>query len=858
MDPATVELQFYQVEQALPASTSQAARQRHSKKKGKKGGKPGNQGHFHGSRAAFIDEFLPTFIKLKGTKRAIQRKFWDAFWAAYWTRFPWYYALDEDPETTSREAPEETDEVLAQKSTVIQETQARIRAHLRYRRQVQLRGIINAWDTYFPDPRETLNPPPAPRRLSSWQLYMSKKAEEVQAEFETRWPSTGLHNDFRLSFRGQIARELLEKEDLEYREALNAEVEELHAADMALEKENAKAADAAIPLEEQIKARDNLVGLAQPMLETMRKRTGMYFALVAGVPLLEGSREFQLKIVTAGKTAGPVPLPWHLAEQERFKVDIMGSFTRFLTLTEEYKQRTENMSAGSAAATSGPSMPSGAPMTLNDADSTPAPSEEPLAAAPQASKSVANSKSKAKSSNKKSAQNAKSTKAAKGPSKGKAKAKPKKKGSGSSKDSDAFTPSSESDSDSDSDSDSSSEGEGEDGSEDRTPNAEDPNAEDEYEDPPEGVQLPTIESLGVSAAIIAYFNTLSPEDQRRRLYSWATFTPFMKAHMLPSICAKEAEARAKRAAAERPPAAPSTHTPASTPAASSPAAPTASTAESRTVQPSDPTPPITPPAISSPPLPPQAPLTGLSTPGLTSRPSTDLSAAAGLRTDGLDASQSPDTTHAQSATAIAAGGSPDDRAPSTCARNPSSGPPRDTSMSPGALEDLAASDVVIVNEEGWPKWIREMFDFVEARGLGPTFMRIVEWWTVLERSYDFKSGKGFAVEHRPPQIGHWMRVQRPPTGGEGDWQNLMVPGQNGLMMVILSLVWWKEVAETTQAAWEAAVKDVSWVVNSMVKAAARSSDNSDASRNTRKRSTRGSQDSEKEGERASKRTRTRK
>lgn len=37
--------------------------------------------------------------------------------------------------------------------------------------------------------------------------------------------------------------------------------------------------------------------------------------------------------VTAGKTAGNIALPWHMAEPETFKTQVMGSFTRFLSQT---------------------------------------------------------------------------------------------------------------------------------------------------------------------------------------------------------------------------------------------------------------------------------------------------------------------------------------------------------------------------------------------------------------------------------------------------------------------------------------------------------------------------------------------
>ena len=89
----------------------------------------------------------------------------------------------------------------------------------------------------------------------------------------------------------------------------------------------------------------------QPMLDFLRKKTGFYLMLIAGIPNEAGPREFQLKVyellealcgwfclphilrVTAGKTAGNIPLPWHMAEAEAFKTQVMGSFTQFLSQT---------------------------------------------------------------------------------------------------------------------------------------------------------------------------------------------------------------------------------------------------------------------------------------------------------------------------------------------------------------------------------------------------------------------------------------------------------------------------------------------------------------------------------------------
>lgn len=48
------------------------------------------------------------------------------------------------------------------------------------------------------------------------------------------------------------------------------------------------------------------------------------------------------------------------------------------------------------------------------------------------------------------------------------------------------------------------------------------------------------------------------------------------------------------------------------------------------------------------------------------------------------------------------------------------------------------------------------------------------------------------------------------------WGGLVRPGKNGLLLVLLTLAWWKNVCtELTLFEWEAAVADVSWVVSQM-------------------------------------------
>ncbi|KAH9855410.1 hypothetical protein C2E23DRAFT_701563, partial [Lenzites betulinus] len=150
-----------------------------------------------------------------------------------------------------------------------------------------------------------------------------------------------------------------------------------------------------------------------------------------------------------------------------------------------------------------------------------------------------------------------------------------------------------------------------------------------------------------------------------------------------------------------------------------------------------------------------------------------------------------------------------------------------------------------------PDWLRAAFDYMEAKRLGDDFRRALEWWSVVERAYEFEtSAKGLPTDHRPPEVQHWLRVNRrvlekppvikneeaycsswwlwwstmqpewrerdargrPIAGGSGDWEVLNNPGKNGFLIILLTLVWWRDCASaSTLGDWSAAVNDVSWV-----------------------------------------------
>ncbi|RDX40784.1 hypothetical protein OH76DRAFT_1365665, partial [Lentinus brumalis] len=159
-----------------------------------------------------------------------------------------------------------------------------------------------------------------------------------------------------------------------------------------------------------------------------------------------------------------------------------------------------------------------------------------------------------------------------------------------------------------------------------------------------------------------------------------------------------------------------------------------------------------------------------------------------------------------------------------------------------------------------PTWVKDGYDELTRVDHGPHFARAVGWWATLERSYKWQSSRsGLGTHGRPPAIRHWLQInrrdyhKRPPIDNEeefskswwvwwtslqpewrqldargrpvmndtvaDDWEPLTRPGLNGLLIVLLSLLWWKEIAtQATEPDWDQAARDVSWVVMHMARA----------------------------------------
>ena len=99
-----------------------------------------------------------------------------------------------------------------------------------YRNARRARGNHGVWNDVLKGLRSRTQECPEPHPLHAWQLFMTKKQDEIQTEFNKRWPDAGLDDRYKFSFRGQIARQLLEKESDDVKASLEREAQELYAS----------------------------------------------------------------------------------------------------------------------------------------------------------------------------------------------------------------------------------------------------------------------------------------------------------------------------------------------------------------------------------------------------------------------------------------------------------------------------------------------------------------------------------------------------------------------------------------------------------------------------------------------------
>ncbi|KAK7013927.1 hypothetical protein R3P38DRAFT_3206497 [Favolaschia claudopus] len=150
-------------------------------------------------------------------------------------------------------------------------------------------------------------------------------------------------------------------------------------------------------------------------------------------------------------------------------------------------------------------------------------------------------------------------------------------------------------------------------------------------------------------------------------------------------------------------------------------------------------------------------------------------------------------------------------------------------------------------QEWFDKAVKQL---AEGNVYGPVWEEVVGLWRSREEAKGFISPtKGFSAKHRPQQIGAWIQRARtgkpviknveafaeqwglwwydinPPsrktknplelTKTSGPLAALDVPGVNGFLSILISLLWWRKMLEVESREWRIAVQDVKWVLQQL-------------------------------------------
>ncbi|KAF8137811.1 hypothetical protein K438DRAFT_1638995 [Mycena galopus ATCC 62051] len=123
------------------------------------------------------------------------------------------------------------------------------------------------------------------------------------------------------------------------------------------------------------------------------------------------------------------------------------------------------------------------------------------------------------------------------------------------------------------------------------------------------------------------------------------------------------------------------------------------------------------------------------------------------------------------------------------------------------------------------------------------------WWGLEEKSGFATTIKSHPTAKRPKAVGVWVKNARKNVPdidsaeamdgqwwawwkainpgwrvlnnelvqlGDGDWEVLRCPGQNGFLNILMCLKWWFGSMETPSESWERAIDDVKWALTQMV------------------------------------------
>ncbi|KAF5348176.1 hypothetical protein D9757_014680 [Collybiopsis confluens] len=184
-------------------------------------------------------------------------------------------------------------------------------------------------------------------------------------------------------------------------------------------------------------------------------------------------------------------------------------------------------------------------------------------------------------------------------------------------------------------------------------------------------------------------------------------------------------------------------------------------------------------------------------------------------------------------------------------------------VDPSVASSSACEERVDISD--CPKWLSDAYTTLTSEGTPnhPLWRQALRDLVTLERYHEFEDrviskGSTFSSAGRPKAFSWWFRNRKPigrlpPTemfgktdefatqwwqwysiinpewrerdgsgrivvngSGEGEWDEFDLPGQNGMLSLLVSLRWWYHLLPTPSDDWILALRDVSWLISELV------------------------------------------
>ncbi|GJE97211.1 hypothetical protein PsYK624_134240 [Phanerochaete sordida] len=289
------------------------------------GKKSGHPGRFTGASADYLQGFVKQYediMRTYGGKSNELEEFYVDLRKTFWETFKW-----QEIREMYGEGGRKWD-----KGRTMRAANDSIKGYYTYRwTRLNGRGDRN---NPFKGFAKNLRKPTAPRpkSVTAVQLYLSENIARVNELYTTRKEDSGRSG---IALRTIIAKELLLEEDEETQGEWARRAKEANqAADETYREQNAGAPSD--DPEDQEEARNRLVVFLKPFWSLLTQYTGLRnFTLLAGNPPEEGEEEYLLAVVSSGKTAEKCPRHFHLFDPEKFEKQVLGTFMEYLQATKE-------------------------------------------------------------------------------------------------------------------------------------------------------------------------------------------------------------------------------------------------------------------------------------------------------------------------------------------------------------------------------------------------------------------------------------------------------------------------------------------------------------------------------------------